>query len=178
MKILFTSTVPNSTSRRMHSPSLSLLGVNTSNCLQWLLFWLQNFWHLVPLYIILQYWHGTHAMVWKWRLIMSLFLKSGPSKIPTTSCHKQKPLVWKTHHARNITWRHMIFLLQSNTFHVMWTSRCTLKSWCTNHRPSISRKNMPLQTTESHVKQKHVQIVIFVASKWVNITLLSNTFLV
>ena len=39
------------------------------------------FWHLVPLSIILQYWHVAHAMIWEWRLIMSLSLKSGTSKI-------------------------------------------------------------------------------------------------
>ena len=43
-----------------------------------------------------------------------------------------QPSIWKTHHARNITWQHFLLLLQSNNFRIMWTSPCTLTFWCQN----------------------------------------------
>ena len=65
-----------------------------------------------------------------------------------TSCHKHNifrlmvvVFIWKTHHARNITWRHILLLLQRNKFHIMWTFPCTLTSWCRNLSTKHKLKN-------------------------------------
>ena len=111
-----------------------------ASCIIWytkgLMFLLQKFWHLVPLSA--SWFHNPPVLTCFSCHDLRMKANHEPLAQEWTfpnSCDilsQTQPSIWKTHHARNITWRHILLLLQSNKFHIMWTSPCALTSWCQN----------------------------------------------
>ena len=152
--------VPNSTYGLIFFRCLSLLGIIHHMVYKRAAVFAAIFCHLIPLsaswFHLLQYWHAAHVMIWEWRLIMSLSLKSRPSKIlrhlvtrktinfKNTSCkkHNLTSSSFCSFKATNFTsceHRHALLHLGVQTH---WTN--------------TSRQNMRLQKIDSKVKQNKI----------------------
>ena len=147
-----------------------------ASCIIWyakgLLFLLQYF-VILSLFllldsIILQYLHFFHAMIWEWRLITSLWLKSGPSKIlrhlvtsktinlKNTSCkkHNLTTSFFCSFKAKNVTsceHRHVLLNLSvknSSTTHKS-TKNASSNNWLSSQTNNMYKLPYFLHLSES-----------------------------
>ena len=135
----FTSMVPNSTSARIHVPSLSLLSINTSNGLQWLQFFLAFF-----MSTFASWFH--HPLVFTCFSCYDLRMKANhepisqvlPSKI-LWQLITRNTINLKKRSCKNITWQHLPFASSKKqmSHHV----KIAMYSYILVYKPSTKHKS-------------------------------------